>query len=364
MSGPILEVRNLSYRYPDGRSALCDVSFSVEPGESVALIGPNGAGKSTLLLHLNGVLPERSRSRPATGTNGQDAGGGVWVDAQPVAEPHLPWVRQRVGLLFQDPNDQLFCSTVLEDVAFGPRNFGKPPQEAKELALASLAAMGLSDFVSRMPHHLSVGEQKRVCLAAVLAAQPTILALDEPTGSLDPRGRRQFIDLIRTLPQTRLIATHDLEMALELCTRVLILDGGRICGDGPTYDVLADRALLECHGLEVPLSMQLAAAQREKAETERPESSDPGSLLCARCLAELEPGRGNFYVIHIHAVADPFPPILTAEDLARDVGKEIDRLISSMRDLSEQELMEQVHRRLTINLCGRCYRRWIDNPAG
>ena len=257
---PAVAVRGLSYRYPDGRLALRGVDLEILPGESIALVGPNGAGKSTLLLHLNGLLPGRDRA-PAVHAHGaareDDPGPAVWIDGLEVNARNAPEVRRRVGLLFQDPDDQLFSSSVLEDVAFGPLNLGKSRAEARRIAEDCLARVDLADAADRAPHHLSFGERKRACLAGLLACAPSILVLDEPTANLDPRGRRRFIGLIRSLPATKLIATHDLEMALETCGRVLLLDAGRVVAAGPARDVLGDPALMDAHGLELPLSLSL-----------------------------------------------------------------------------------------------------------
>ncbi len=226
-------------------------------------MGPNGAGKSTLLLHLNGILPDRGRAAPPVHQHGPSlsagsrVGGSIHVDGIELIDRNAPEVRRRVGLVFQDPDDQLFSTTVLEDVAFGPLNLGKTRAEARRLALDCLARVDLADAADRPPHHLSFGERKRVCLAGVLACDPTVLALDEPTANLDPRGRRRFLALVASLSSAKLIATHDLEMALELCPRTILLDAGRIIADGPTRDVLANEPLLERHGLEVPLSIKL-----------------------------------------------------------------------------------------------------------
>jgi energy-coupling factor transporter ATP-binding protein EcfA2 len=259
---PAVRVRDLAYRYPDGRLALRGVDLTIMPGESVALIGPNGAGKSTLLWHLNGLLPGRGRSQPlhahgaeAAGRNGSAAS--VWIDGLEVNERNGPEVRRRVGLLFQDPDDQLFSTTVIEDVAFGPLNLGKRKAEARRIATECLGRVDLADAADRAPHHLSFGERKRVCLAGVLACSPTVLVLDEPTANLDPRGRRRFIELIRPLPATKLIATHDLEMVLELCGRAVLLDAGRVVANGLVRNILGDPILLERHGLEMPLSLKI-----------------------------------------------------------------------------------------------------------
>ena len=236
-----LEVSHLDYRYPDGKEALRDVTFSVEEGERVGIIGPNGAGKSTLFLHLNGLLPERTAAAPP-----------IRVFGLPVAEPHLAEVRATVGLLFQDPDDQLFCPTVWEDVAFGPRQMGVSDAELPAQVAHALEEVGLSGFEERAPHHLSRGEKRRACLAGVLACSARILVLDEPTSDLDPRGRRELRELLRELPVTQLIATHDLELVVELCPRVILLDQGRIVTEGATTSILSNEALMLAHGLECP----------------------------------------------------------------------------------------------------------------
>jgi cobalt/nickel transport system ATP-binding protein len=237
----LIAVRGLSYRYPDGHDALLDVSFTLAPGERVALIGPNGAGKSTLLLHLNGLLPDRPVSTPA-----------LTVDGLPVTEPNLREIRRRIGLLFQDPDDQLFCPTVWEDVAFGPRQLGLREPALSRLVAESLAQVGLAGFEQRLPHHLSRGEKRRACLAGLLACDARALVLDEPTSDLDPRGRRELMALLARLPVTQLIATHDLEFVVEICPRTIVLDGGRIVADGPTRRLLDDERLMLAHGLERP----------------------------------------------------------------------------------------------------------------
>jgi len=236
-----IEVRNLRFRYGEGTEALRGVSFSIAVGESVGLIGPNGAGKSTLLLHLNGLLPESLRGE-----------GSVFVDGIPVTVDTMHEVRRKVGLLFQDANDQLFCPTVFEDVAFGPQQLGLSEAEVRARVARALAQAGIPGFEARAPHHLSVGEKRRVCLAGVLACEPSILVLDEPTGSLDPRGRRELKELLRQIPITKLLATHDLELVVELCSRVIVLDGGLVAAEGPTVDLLSDEDLMERHSLERP----------------------------------------------------------------------------------------------------------------
>jgi energy-coupling factor transporter ATP-binding protein EcfA2 len=263
---PAVRVHDLSYRYPDGRLALRGVDLTIVPGETVALVGPNGAGKSTLLLHLNGLLPGKGKSQVGhahghgSSPSGRNGVPTVWIDGIEVNERNAPEVRRRVGLLFQDPDDQLFSTSVVEDVAFGPLNLGRSPAEARRIAVECLARVDLEALAERVPHHLSFGERKRVCLAGVLACNPSVLALDEPTANLDPRGRRRFIQLIRGLPASKLIATHDLEMVLELCHRTILLDGGVVVANGLTRNVLGDPNLLDAHGLEMPLSLKIGRA--------------------------------------------------------------------------------------------------------
>jgi cobalt transport protein ATP-binding subunit len=236
-----IEITNLNYCYHDGTQALRGVSFRVEPCECVALLGPNGSGKSTLLLHLNGILPDEPKSD-----------GTVKVFGQSVCRESLDGIRRQVGLLFQDPDDQLFCPTVEEDVAFGPRQFGLSETEIAARVEKALAQVGLAHFGQRATHHLSHGEKRRVCLAGVLACEPSILVLDEPSSGLDPRGRREFKALLLQISATKLIATHDLELAVELCSRAIVLDEGRIVADGPTAKLLNDETLMLDHGLERP----------------------------------------------------------------------------------------------------------------
>jgi cobalt/nickel transport system ATP-binding protein len=240
-----IEVRDLSYTYPDGKQALQGVSFTVQEGECVGLIGPNGSGKSTLLLHLNGILPPRPSGSPALSVLGL-----------PATAENLPAIRRSVGLLFQDPDDQLFCPTVYEDVAFGPQQFGMDDGQVRSAVLEALARVGISGFERRSPHHLSGGEKQRVCLAGILACRPAVLALDEPTSDLDPRGKRDLTALLQSLTATKIIAAHDLELVVRLCTRTLVLDGGMIVADGPTIELLSDETLMLKHGLEKPHILQ------------------------------------------------------------------------------------------------------------
>ncbi len=236
-----VEIRSLSYRYPHGGLALENLALSVNDGECLGVLGPNGAGKSTLLLHLNGLLPEHPPKEPS-----------VWIGGEPLTAKTLDAVRQRVGLLFQDPDDQLISATVFEDVAFGPRQLGVEGPYLRSLVASCLGQVGLRGFEERAPHHLSHGEKRRVCLAGVLACKPTVLVLDEPTSDLDPRGRREFKALLQSLPGAKLIATHDLELVVDLCSRVVILDGGKVVAEGPTVPLLSDEALMLKHGLEKP----------------------------------------------------------------------------------------------------------------
>jgi cobalt/nickel transport system ATP-binding protein len=260
---PAVRVSDLVYRYPDGRLALRGVDLTIMAGETVALVGPNGAGKSTLLLHLNGILPGKERAQPlhshahGAAPARRDGAPSLWIDGLEVNARNAPEVRRRVGLVFQDPDDQLFSPSVIEDVAFGPLNLGLSRSEARRVAEECLARVDLGDVADRAPHHLSFGERKRVCLAGVLACQPSILVLDEPTANLDPRGRRRFLELIRSLPANTLIATHDLDMVLELCYRTILLDGGLVVANGLTRNILGDPNLLEAHGLEMPLSLKI-----------------------------------------------------------------------------------------------------------
>lgn len=225
----------VAYTYPDGHPALQEVSLWIHAGEKVGLIGPNGAGKSTLLLLLNGLL------RPQQGT--------VRVCGLEVNERHLPAVRQAVGLVFQDPNDQLFCPTVFEDVAFGPRYQGLREADIHTRVVQALRAVGLEGYEPRASYRLSLGEKKRVAIATVLSMQPDILVLDEPSAGLDPRARRALVGLLQTLHPTLLVATHDLALVREVCTRVVVLSQGRVVADGAVDAVLSDAALLERHGL-------------------------------------------------------------------------------------------------------------------
>ncbi len=238
MSHHTIHVTNLTFHYPDGHQALDDVSLFISPGEKVALVGPNGAGKSTLMLHLNGIL---------RGTDGRVEVGGL-----PVEGRNLGQIRAWVGLVFQDPDDQLFSPTVFDDVAFGPLHMGCPHDQVRQRVTDALAAVHMEVYAGRTSHHLSMGEKKRIAIATVLAMDPLLLILDEPTAGLDPRARRSLIRLLDELPQTMLVATHDMRMVDELFPRTVVMDGGRVVADGPTAELMRDEGLLETHGLEKP----------------------------------------------------------------------------------------------------------------
>jgi cobalt/nickel transport system ATP-binding protein len=238
MSEPSLEVSSLSFSYPDGHEALRGVDLHVHHGERVALLGPNGAGKTTLLLHLNGILI------PASGQ--------VLVSGLGVGPDTSLEVRRRVGLVFQDPDDQLFMPTVGQDVAFGPANLGLEGEELDARVEEALGAVSMLGVADRAPHHLSYGERRRVAIATALAMKPEILVLDEPTSNLDPASRRELIEVLRDLPVTQLVATHDLPFALELCPRALVMDEGRIVASDQTIDILTDDAMMRSHRLELP----------------------------------------------------------------------------------------------------------------
>jgi cobalt/nickel transport system ATP-binding protein len=244
----VLDVHDLAFRYPDGTLALDGVDLTVRRGERVAVLGPNGAGKTTLVLALNGIN---------TASRGSVAVGGLAVEKANLAE-----IRRRVGIVFQDPDDQLFMPTVREDVAFGPSNLGLRGDELAARTAQALAAVGMAHAAERAPHHLSFGERRRVALATVLAMQPDVLVLDEPSSNLDPVARRELAEIVLGLDVTTLMVTHDLPYALQLCERAVILDGGRIVADGPTGDVMADRDVMAAHRLELPFGFDPRATAR------------------------------------------------------------------------------------------------------
>lgn len=242
-----LEVRGLRYTYPDGHLALVDIDLTIQVGERTALLGPNGAGKTTLALHLNGIL-------------NADAGS-VAVSGLKLGKDTVREIRQRVGIVFQDPDDQLFMPTVRADVAFGPANFGLRGPKLAARVDEALASVGMSDVAEQAPHHLSLGQRRRVAVATVLAMRPEILVLDEPSANMDPVSRRELADIIRGLDVTVLMVTHDLSYALELCPRSLIMNGGRIVADGRTSDILADTGLMGANRLELPYGLNPSATR-------------------------------------------------------------------------------------------------------
>ena len=246
MSTPVLDLRQVAHRYPGSEQALFGVDLHVHVGERVALLGPNGAGKTTLVLHLNGIL--------------RAGAGSVHVSGLPVTDANLAEIRRRVGIVFQDPDDQLFMPTVRDDVAFGPANQGLRDDDLDARVEAALRAVDVLDLADRAPHHLSFGQRRRVAIATVLAMEPDILVLDEPTSNLDPASRRELADILRRLPVTLLMVTHDLPYAAELCERSVILSQGVVVADGPTLPLLADTALLADHRLELPWGFAIPKA--------------------------------------------------------------------------------------------------------
>ena len=250
MSHHYLRFDDVHYRYPNGYEALCGVSFCITHGEKVALVGANGAGKSTLLLHTNGLLIP---------SQGEVVMGGIKLTRRT-----LPLVRQSVGLVFQDSDNQLFMPTVEEDVAFGPSNMRLEPEEIRRRVTEALDAVGALHLRGASPFRLSGGQKKRVAIATVLAMEPSVLVMDEPTSNLDPRARRQIIDLIRRFGHTTLIATHDMEMVLDLCDRTIVMKQGRIVADGSTRHVFGDLALLEECGLEQPCELRMKRALKKE----------------------------------------------------------------------------------------------------
>jgi len=235
--GDIVKVNGLQFSYPDGHVALRGVSFNLCEGDKVALVGPNGAGKSTLMLQLNGILEGR---------------GEIEIGNMRLSRDNLPVIRAMVGLVFQNPDDQLFSPTVFEDVAFGPLHMGLPEAEVFTRVDSALEAVRMSSYRDRLSHHLSVGEKKRIAIATVLSMNPSILILDEPSAGLDPRARRTLINLLRELPITMLVSTHDMKLVDELFPRTIVMDEGLIVADGATRDILEDEKFLTEHGLEKP----------------------------------------------------------------------------------------------------------------
>jgi cobalt/nickel transport system ATP-binding protein len=236
-----IKCESLEFTYPDGNTALAGIDLEIGQGEKVALIGPNGAGKSTLFLQFNGILR-------GTGT--------ITISEAILSDETLTMIRRKVGVLFQDPNDQLFCPTVFDDVAFGPLHFGMPTHELKNLVAKSLADVGLTEFENKSSHHLSLGERKRVAIASVLSCRPEILLMDEPTANLDPRHRREIINMLGDWSYTTFIATHDLDLAWDVCSRCIIINRGKVMADGPCQEILKDNDLLKANDLELPLRFQ------------------------------------------------------------------------------------------------------------
>jgi len=249
MSVPTVEASGVVFSYPDGRRALDGVDLHVHPGERVALLGPNGAGKTTLVLHLNGILlPDE---------------GSVTIAGLTVAKNNFPEIRRRVGVVFQDPDDQVFMPTVGEDVAFGPANLGITGDDLEARVSAALDAVGMSEHRDRAPHHLSFGERRLVAIATVLSMEPEILVLDEPSANLDPAGRRELAEVLRLLDITMLLITHDLPYALGLCERAVVMNHGRIVADGSIVEVLSDTELMAANRLDMPFALDLRKLHRE-----------------------------------------------------------------------------------------------------
>ena len=255
MTPPVLDVRGLAYAYPDGHQALYGVDLTLAAGERVAMLGPNGAGKTTLVLHLNGILSAGAGTVSVSGLEvGRD----------------LREVRRRVGIVFQDPDDQLFMQTVHDDVAFGHRNLGMRGAALEAAVTGALEKVGMAQYADRPPHHLSFGQRRRVAVATVLAMEPELLVLDEPSSNLDPASRRELADIIRSLDVTVLMVTHDLPYALELCPRSVVLSGGVVVADGSTAELLADEELMRSHRLELPFGFDpTTVARRPAAEPAR-----------------------------------------------------------------------------------------------
>lgn len=256
MSTPVIDVRGVAFAYPGGHQSLFGVDLHVHAGERVALLGPNGAGKTTLVLHLNGILT------PGLGT--------VAVGGLPVVKENLTEVRRRVGIVFQDPDDQLFMPTVRDDVAFGPRNLGLRGAELDARVEEALRAVDVLDLIDRAPHHLSFGQRRRVAVATVLAMRPDILVLDEPSSNLDPSSRRELAEILAGLDITMLMVTHDLPYAAQLCERSVVLSAGVVVADGPTLTILGDEALMRTHRLELPLGVTLEALARVRGAGSSP----------------------------------------------------------------------------------------------
>ena len=238
-----LEVSNLTYEYPDGFKALNEISFGLGRGDSLGILGPNGAGKTTLILHLNGILGELD--------------GSIRLNNLEFTENNLAEIRKTVGVVLQDPDDQLFMPTVLEDVMFGPKNFGFSEVIAKENAEEALNMVGMNDYQEKAPHHMSFGQKRKVAIASVLASKPQLLVLDEPSSNLDPSSRRELIDILLSLDISIVLVTHDLPMALEICPRSIVVNNGKITEDGKTKELLTNNKIMKENRLELPFGFAL-----------------------------------------------------------------------------------------------------------
>lgn len=238
-----LEISNLTYEYPDGYKALNEISFDLEEGDSLGILGPNGAGKTTLILHLNGILGELD--------------GSIKLNNVEFVEDNLAEIRKTVGVVFQDPDDQLFMPTVLEDVMFGPKNFGFSDEASKENAEEALKMVGMNDYQEKAPHHLSFGQKRKVAIASVLASKPQLLVLDEPSSNLDPSSRRELIDILLSLEISIVLVTHDLPMALEICPKSIVVNSGLITENGKTIDLLTNNKVMRENRLELPYGFAL-----------------------------------------------------------------------------------------------------------
>ncbi len=254
---PAVEMENLRFSYPDGTQALRGVDLKIEEGESVGIVGPNGAGKSTLLQHLNGILIGE---------------GTVRIFGLPVAKKNLREIRRRVGLVFQDPADQLFSPTVFDDVAFGPLNMGLSKERVISEVRRALESVGIEGVDGKSAHHLSFGQQKRVAVATVLSMRPDLLVLDEPSSNLDPKARRGLAELLQGLKVTKIVVTHDLPFVFQICDRVVVMSEGRVAADGDAFEILSDEALLAQHGLELPYPFfPVAKPPSEKESKDQPD---------------------------------------------------------------------------------------------
>ena len=243
MNNNYLSVDNLNFEYPDGYKALRDINFEIEKNERIAVLGPNGAGKTTLILHLNGILGELD--------------GKIKIKEFSYNDENISKIRKTVGLVFQDPDDQLFMPTVLEDTMFGPKNFGFTDEEAENNALSALKKVKMENFIDKPPHHLSFGQKRKVAIASVLASEPELLVLDEPSSNLDPASRRELIEILKSLEISLILVTHDLPMALELCNRSIILNNGEVTTDMKTYEILKSKKIMEENRLELPYGFAL-----------------------------------------------------------------------------------------------------------